>query len=448
MPVTRRNFLHRTLVVGPVAMYLWLDPDLVLADNPECTLPKPSEAKPLVPDERKVLERYSAREMAESDKAAQLKSFREAIGKIRGLPSTDVTSWTKQIAQHCLSCAPKNGANIHYGWAFLPWHRALLYFLERILRKQSGDDNLRLIYWDWENPKSRELPDIYAPKGQPLFWDTRKSPLNLTDEDVNVSALLGIPNFDTFGGGPTEGKPTPAVFGGPHALVHNAFDPGDMADLQYSPRDAVFYAHHGNIDRLWTSWIKAGHSNPDFGASRTYFYDEDGSWRYVLFNDLRDEAKLGYKYSSYMKPSSISATPRKFSIKGSAASLRMEVADLRQVRAVAPGPRFLLIESIQNLGDLAGTSVLFGIFASEPKVGTLGSDDKNYLGKVSTIRSGGEIHLHAGPLTAALEVTAKMSQLLSDEQGNVHLFAAPLDPAGQVLAAGIPIQADSITLIA
>ena len=92
MSVTRRNFLRHTLVVGPVAMYLWLDPDIVLADNPECSLPKPPEAQPLVPDERRVLERYSAREMAESGNAAQLKSFREAIGKVRGLPSTNVIS--------------------------------------------------------------------------------------------------------------------------------------------------------------------------------------------------------------------------------------------------------------------------------------------------------------------------------------------------------------------
>jgi hypothetical protein len=444
--LTRRNFLNHALMVGPVAMYLWIDPEIGFADDAECALTKPPDAQPLIPDEKRIVERHSAQEIAQAGRAAELKTFRDAIGKLRALPPADVISWTKQVAQHCLSCAPSNKANIHFNWAFLPWHRALLYFLERILRKQSNDDDLRLIYWDWENAASRELPSIYATPNQPLFWKNRKFPLSLTDDDVDVQPLLGVPSFPTFGGGPDEGKPTPAAFGGPHANVHNSFDPGDMADLQYSPRDPVFYAHHGNIDRLWSSWVRAGHSNPDFGDSKAYFYDEDKKWRYVLFNDLRDESKLGYKYSSYMQSSTASRTMKSFAISGHAERLQMATADLQEVRSVPAGPRFLLIDSIHNLGAFGVEALRYGIFAAAPTVGSNIAGNANYLGKVATVRVGGEVH--AGPLTAALEVTGRIPQLLADEGGVIRLFVAPVDAKGDVLALGIPIQADSIILVA
>ena len=52
------------------------------------------------------------------------------VHRTRDLPSTDVIGWTKLVAQHCIWCARNNPNNIHYNWQFLPWHRALLYFLE------------------------------------------------------------------------------------------------------------------------------------------------------------------------------------------------------------------------------------------------------------------------------------------------------------------------------
>jgi hypothetical protein len=444
--VTRRNFLNRVAMLGPIAMYLWIDPEICSADDDECTLPKPPDAQPLIPDEKTIMARRSAMELADAGMAAELKAFRDAIGKLQHLPNADVNSWAKQIAQHCLNCAPSNGANIHFDWAFLPWHRALLYFLERILRRQSGSDDLRLIYWDWENTQSRQLPGIYTPVGQPLYWKNRKLSLNLTDDDVDVRPLLGVPNFPTFGGGPTQGRPTPAAFGGPHANVHNSFDPGDMADLQFSPRDPVFYAHHANIDRLWSSWVKAGHSNPDFGDSKAYFYDEDKKWRYILFNDLRDEAKLGYKYSSYMQPATTSRPLRTFAIAGRTEQLEMNAADLQELRSAPAGPRFLLIDSIHNLGAFNVAALRYGIFSAAPAPRGNVAEDRNYLGKVATVRAAGGIQ--AGPLTAALDVTGKLSQILPNEHGSIRLFVAPLDPKGNILAPGIPIQADSINLVA
>src|SRR5205823_628670 len=38
-----------------------------------------------------------------------------------------------------------------------PWHRAYLYFYERILASLIGDTTLALTYWDWFNPSDGAL---------------------------------------------------------------------------------------------------------------------------------------------------------------------------------------------------------------------------------------------------------------------------------------------------
>lgn len=447
MSLTRRAFLHQTLVVGPVVMALGFEPDRVDAQGgPECTLPSPPPAQRFIPKELKVVPRLSAAEIADSGKETQLKQFRDAVGLVRNLPQTDVISWTKEIAQHCINCAPSNTNNVHYNWQFLTWHRAYLYFLERILRTLSKQDDLRLVYWDWENAKSRVLPEIYAPSGQPLYWDNRGNLSGpwwpLTNELVDVQPLLAIPDFKDFGGTATQNNPRPAAYLGPHANVHNNFKPGgDMRNLQYSPRDPVFYAHHGNIDRLWTSWVKAGHKNPDFGDAKVYFYDETRTWRYVLMNDLRDESKLGYRYSTLMTPKTPVNQLRQFALQKAGARFKLPSAAAPKITAAAPTPHYLLIQNIRNLDKFPAQITEFGIFVGTPAGGVEAKSAKGYLGLVAEIHSGD--HAHQGPLSVALDVTSKLAGV----KGDLDLTIAPLDDSGKTTAAAIPLVADKITLI-
>ena len=46
----------------------------------------------------------------------------------------------------------------HANWWFLPWHRAYLYFFERILRWASGNAKFSLPYWNYCDAAERELP--------------------------------------------------------------------------------------------------------------------------------------------------------------------------------------------------------------------------------------------------------------------------------------------------
>ena len=67
---------------------------------------------------------------------------------------------------------------------FVGWHRAYLYFLERIMRSPvgGGGDALRIPYWDWENPASRTLPALarnaIKPNGE---IDLFTAPLDVDD---------------------------------------------------------------------------------------------------------------------------------------------------------------------------------------------------------------------------------------------------------------------------
>lgn len=448
MKSSRRAFIRRVVALGSISMTFWVETDADAQPNQECTLPTNEKPVRFKPAEKKVVPRLSVAEIADPTRATQLQSLRNAIGTVRNLPSIDVTSWTKHVAQHCIHCAPSNPQNIHFAWQFLPWHRGLLYFLERILRLHGKNDNLRLVYWNWEHPDQRTLPAIFGAPNQPLFWSNR----NLTGpqwpldpEAVDVQPLLATPDFRTFGGTAQQGQPVPASFSGPHADVHNAFSPGDMSDLQYSPRDPVFYAHHGNIDRLWSSWVAAGHANPDFGDARAYFYDENRKWRFLLFNDLRDENMLGYRYSSLMRPLvpplALSVLPllRKGPI------FTMQMPQLEQLRGLQDRPRYLLIENIRGLEKLPADAVTYGIFSVKPEPGRVADSTPGYLGRASRVRT--KAHDHSVILSTALNLTRKASDIHTKVQTGLELTIGALDDTRRLRSPVVPLTADNLRIV-
>jgi hypothetical protein len=81
--------------------------------------------------------------------------------------------------------------NIHSTSDFLPWHRAFLFFHERIIQSVSGDRNFRLPVWDWESPCGYQAPWAYdpglLPTGMPCVCEARKEAVY----QVNSSVLQG-----------------------------------------------------------------------------------------------------------------------------------------------------------------------------------------------------------------------------------------------------------------
>ncbi|HEY5908783.1 MAG TPA: tyrosinase family protein, partial [Vicinamibacteria bacterium] len=103
---------------------------------------------------------------------------------------SDPRGFAHQANIHCWNCGGVgSGIQVHGSWQFFAWHRAYLYFHERILGKLVGDMEFRLPYWDWDVASHRKLPPAYATPGDatnPLWNSTRFMDANdeVPEEDV------------------------------------------------------------------------------------------------------------------------------------------------------------------------------------------------------------------------------------------------------------------------
>ena len=243
--------------------------------------------------------------------AAQLALFQFAFNRMIdfGIANpTDPRGWQMQAAIHGEMVARfSSGAaavhNVHHGYHFLSWHRAYLYFLERILAchaAQSHDPNadhsvidgtkvnpnFRMPCWNWDDSETDvKFPTAYAGLwlGNPTdgnlnpLWVAQRdihATLNLDKLQIGMQTMLAAPrsgpgNF--YGVAPSAAVGRNGQGAGEnkaHNQVHNwvggGFNPGAsnppitsptgwMGDLSTAAKDPVFFAHHANIDTTW-SW--------------------------------------------------------------------------------------------------------------------------------------------------------------------------------------------------
>jgi polyphenol oxidase len=140
---------------------------------------------------------------------------------MRDLATSDLNDprgFLHQSHIHCHNCGGGGSDR------FLPWHRACLYFHEKILGTLIGDLNFRLPYWDWENPAHRTMPGAYTSPNNstnPLFNSPRSmAPGDILDAmDGQPATALSETNFADF---------SPELEGSPHGSIHNAAG-GDMS---------------------------------------------------------------------------------------------------------------------------------------------------------------------------------------------------------------------------
>jgi hypothetical protein len=203
---------------------------------------------------------------------------------------------------------------------FLLWHRAYLYYFERILREAAQDDTLCVPYWNYTDPTQRRFPDLFAKPDydpvnlqprNPLFDSRREAAFmaqryELTDDAVAVPdtvEFFGLTDDRGFAGGNSDQNPRTKgeLEVSPHDQIHFAVggsigfgtsaEPppatdavgGLMASVQTAAFDPIFWVHHCNIDRLWSSWDCLpdrvwGHAPPEtwFKEKPWWFYDVDG----------------------------------------------------------------------------------------------------------------------------------------------------------------------------
>ena len=283
MSQTRRRFIKTT--VGAVAGATLFDAERLLAATPNV--------------------RMDVGGMTASTPA--LISYGNAITAMQALPATNPLSWAYQAAIHGTTLSGSHPAwktCEHGSLEFLSWHRMYLYWFERIIRKQSGDPNFALPFWNYESSSERNLPPPFRASGTGLFvpdanrgsgWNAGTSFLQAST--VSTTGCLPQLPFNSFSGN---------LENTPHAAVHIAFGStgGWMGSVPTAAQDPIFYLHHCNIDRLWNVWLAQGGGRSDPLTDTTWktkkfvFFDENGKQVTMTGCDvLRAQDQLNYTYA-------------------------------------------------------------------------------------------------------------------------------------------------------
>ena len=177
-----------------------------------------------------------------------LQALGYAIGQMKA--RSDALSWERQVAIHA------GNWHQHWTWRFLPWHRAQIYWFERIVARVSGYPDFAMPYWDWQS--TPVLPDLFLDPASP-FWNQNRRPglerVDFTQARANDPRFPGWANvygddFGVFAGSPNSAG---AVETSGHGFVHMTVL-GDMRDPDTAPRDPIFWFHHCNIDHVWDTW--------------------------------------------------------------------------------------------------------------------------------------------------------------------------------------------------
>ncbi|OVA00542.1 Tyrosinase [Macleaya cordata] len=254
---------------------------------------------------------------------AYIAKYTKAIELMKALPDDDPRSFKQQANVHCAYCDgaydqigfPDLQIQVHNSWLFFPFHRYYVYFHEKILGSLIGDPTFALPYWNWDGaPDGMKMPSIYANTKSSLYdklRDAKHQPPTLVDLDYNLvdpnttpqqqlssnitimyrqmvsngkTALLFLGSPYRAGGQPDPGAGS--IENVPHGPVHSwagdRTQPNveNMGNFYSAARDPIFFAHHANVDRMWTLWKGLGgkrkdFTDPDWLNAAFLFYDEN-----------------------------------------------------------------------------------------------------------------------------------------------------------------------------
>lgn len=424
-------------------------------------------------DTRPIVERLSISKLSSS----QLAELQKAFAALRALPSTDPRTWILQADLHALFCdqCSDDKTQIHGTWSFFPWHRAYLYFFERILGSLVNDlNNFRLPFWDWENYRSMPSPyRLPASTSNSLYDPNRYSVIasggNLPSSDGTTSrikVLDGITDFATFGGTATSGG---ACESNPHDLIHD--DVGlqtspwhDMGNLGYASRDPIFFAHHANLDKLWYNWNALSSSHPGeyenptdsaFLSLRWSFYDYNKQLVSISAADvLNFTTNLRYSYPTpvYYNTSTSAAAPeegvavteqQRTAPEITTYSARLVYSNSRPgpIVDVTYGVKVSLIQAAQQHKTVL--MVLRGVTLPEDMVGaydvvSVHGNSVKHLGSVAVV--GHDMHMHTRKLAVVLDATEALEDLFDSSK---PAFITLVARQG---GARVPLNAEDIEL--
>lgn len=262
--------------------------------------------------------------------AANLAKYRNAVSQLIALPPSDPRQWNNLAQQHQDHCP-------HSNWWFLPWHRAYLFYFERVCQDILKDPSFALPYWDWtQNPRipgafwagvlagngvSPVVSRVIGPNEDiPSEFVGRKVIERFMADPQLVTAYSSAPQ--TIPGHPMgqrDSGSTGLLEGTPHNNVHNQVD-GTMGTF-LSPLDPIFWLHHANVDRLWASWsAQHGGAAPieqKWGSLKLESFWDPVSKKMVSEPTSRTKSldPYGYSYDRLEKSPAAAAPPASLMVK-------------------------------------------------------------------------------------------------------------------------------------
>ncbi len=140
---------------------------------------------------------------------------------------------------------------------FLAWHRRQIFEVEQAM--QSINPNLSIPFWDWTIDNSTSS-DLWFNGFMGQFnsaWSLGRT-FNSNFPLPTISQVTAIQNISTWTSYYAQLE-TSVVHTGAHNWVGRSINGGPDGAMATgaSPRDPVFYLHHGMIDKLYDEWITA-----------------------------------------------------------------------------------------------------------------------------------------------------------------------------------------------
>ncbi|GHE34133.1 tyrosinase family protein [Vulcaniibacterium thermophilum] len=251
------------------------------------------------------------------------------------------------------TCQSHAGQNSNH---FLPWHRAFLYYFERIVRQVTGVPDFALPYWDYtsSDPAKRGVvPPQFRMPDDPVFGSLYRAnrttlantgqPIhkNQTTDVMDISETMAKTHYSTVDSVMGFCRAVDSgIHGRIHVLVGNS---KNMGAVPYAANDPLFWLHHVNIDRMWASWNLAGNTNPTTATwvnNQFTFVDADGTRVRRPLKDFFSDVALGYTYDLYIPTATTMAAKAAFATRPGLRAERVALSragaelDARPVRAL------------------------------------------------------------------------------------------------------------------
>ncbi|XP_022720501.1 LOW QUALITY PROTEIN: polyphenol oxidase, chloroplastic-like [Durio zibethinus] len=443
---------------------------------------------------------------------AYLAKFSRALELMKALPADDPRNFMQQANVHCAYCDgayhqvgfPDLDLQVHNSWLFFPFHRYFLYFFEKILGKLIDDPTFAMPFWNWDSPAGMQMPAIYANPNSPLYDKLRNAnhqpptvldlDYNGTDENLSakdqISSNLKIMYRQMVSNGKTAklflghayragDEPDPgagALENIPHGPVHiwcgDNTQPNleDMGNFYSAGRDPIFYAHHSNVDRMWSVWKTLGGKRTDFTDSdwldsAFLFYDENADLVRVKVRDCLDHRKLGYGYQKVDIPwLNTKPTPRRLASKVARALgvahaaetkkkvlsnvqfplvlndvVSLEVARPKKSRSKKEKEEEEEVLVIENIEFDRDQFVKFDVYVNDEDDTVIGPDNTEFAGSFVNVP---HKHKHGKKMKTFLRLglTDLLEELNAEDDDGVVVTLVPKYGGGLVKIGGIKIE--------